>query len=154
MSDLKNFFKSLNLASSTPSTKKQSYIYKREIDKFLERYFLLSVIEVMELLKIKDPIELKAIVADNKLFTVSNIYSKGQLGFPSFQFDFTDKSVRTINIKILKLASSSYENWDLAFWFNSFNNNLECSYIEAMNQPEIYDELLHAVESNLKTDIF
>ncbi|PLT23668.1 hypothetical protein [Pseudoalteromonas sp. MelDa3] len=152
MSDLKKFFKSL--ASSTPALKNQSYIYKREIDKFLERHFLLSVVEVMALLKIDDLTVLKAIIGDNKLFTVSDIYSQGQLGFPSFQFDLTNGSVKPINIKILRLVSSSYENWDLAFWFNSFNNNLERSYIEAMNQPEIYEELISAVESDLTTDIF
>ena len=154
MVDLELFFKNLSLVSSNSALKNQLYIYKREIDKFLEKYSLLSVIEVMELLEIDDLTVLKAIIDDNKLFTVSNIYSQGQLGFPCFQFDLTNRSVKPINIKILRLVGSSYENWDLAFWFNSFNNNLERSYIEAMNQPEIYEELISAVESDLTRDIF
>ena len=140
------FVEILRLKSVNEAPTKQHEIYFNEINKFKKHLLILTpqqVIGYLSLDKQYTQSDLELMEEDKILFSVTQTSEKSNRGYPAFQFDAG--GVRPVIARILKILGGDYKNWDLAFWFNSFNYDLDMSLIEALDTVPL-EQILKEVD--------
>ncbi len=144
------------LAPSTHRKNDQYQIYNKEINAFTEKHELLTQKEAFQLLK--EPKDkstsrcLNKLINEQKIFYVTRKSKGSDVAYPAFQFDKKTGSPKPIICKIITALDNTYSNWDLAFWFNSYNHDLGESIIEAMDKTKNHNKIISIAKNEARGD--
>lgn len=149
---LKQFY--LDVQSLTPNEYRQRdqyQVYNIMITEYLKQYDVLKQKDVFSLLKVKPDSSpsraMKSLISDNKMFCVTYKTQGAQVGYPAFQFDVSRGKIKPIIARVLDKLAGKYSDWDLAFWFNTYDDDLECTPIQAIDKPNLRSMLVEIADN-------
>lgn len=154
---LKQFF--IDVQSLTPSENRkqdQYQIYNKEINAFIANHKLLTQKEAYALLS--DPKDksasryFKKLINEHQIFHVTHKSKGTDIAYPAFQFDEKTGNPKPIMQKIITTLNDTYQNWDLAFWLNSYDHDLEGSVIEAMDNIKNHNKIITLASNEARGD--
>lgn len=81
------------------------------------------------------------------MFCVTFKEYEANIGYPAFQFDDKKGTVKPIIKEVLDKLKGKYSDWDLLFWFNTYDDDLECKPLVAIDIPELRELLLDIADN-------
>lgn len=150
--EYENFFTEVpHLENPTEAPTKQHEIYFNESQMYIKKKPIFTPSEVIGCLSNNYKLthfDLNRMEIELKLFSVTYLSEKSNIGYPAFQFDLQAGITKPVISSILKPLNGMYKNWDLAFWLNSYFHDLNGSIIEVLDSAS-----LKSLDSSLSSEV-